>query len=112
MARDVIKLSRKDYDELLDQALNKREIVGILKNEVQYLKDQKQQYFNFYMELSAENGKLQRENEHLKILFDKEGDTQVIKYNGKLYGVTSINHYKDGAEDTLDVRADLVGEVN
>ena len=58
------------------------------------------------------NKKLQNENGYLKALFDKEGDTQVIKYNGKLYRIVGTSHCHDeGEADTLDINAVCVGEV-
>lgn len=69
-------------------------------------------YQDRYYEASCENRDLREENGYLKALFDKEGDTQVIKYNGKLYRIVSASHFHDeGETDTLDVNAALVSEV-
>ena len=65
-----------------------------------------------YINEVNQNKLLQNENGYLKALFDKEVDTQVIKYNGKLYRVASINNYKDETEETLDISCVYVGEVN
>ena len=60
----------------------------------------------------SENNHLVRENEQLRMLFDKEADTQVIKYNGKLYRITSMVHCQSAGEvDTLDINAICVSEV-
>lgn len=57
-----------------------------------------------YFDEHRENKKLQNENGHLRALFDKEADTQVIKYNGRLYRIVSSTHnIKAGAEETLDI---------
>ena len=69
-------------------------------------------YQERYYEKIGENAVLQRENGYLKALFDKEGDTQVIKYNGKLYRIVSTSHFHDeGEADTLDINAVLASEV-
>ena len=57
------------------------------------------------------NKLLQNENGYLKALFDKESDTDVIKYNGKLYRIASVTYYNDHAEETLDFTATPVSEV-
>jgi hypothetical protein len=65
-----------------------------------------------YVDEVSRNKELQHENGYLKALFDKEGDTQVIKYNGKLYRITSTTNYVEaGAEETLDFTAVPVREV-
>ena len=67
---------------------------------------------NHLIERLGDYVKLQNENGYLKALFDKEADTQVIKYNGKLYRIVSTSHFRDecGA-DTLDINAVCVSEV-
>ena len=45
-------------------------------------------YQDRYFQTYEENKTLQREIGYLNALFDKEGDTQIIKYNGKLYRIT------------------------
>lgn len=70
-------------------------------------------YQDRYFQTYEENKTLQRENGYLQALFDKEGDTQIIKYNGKLYRITSITNYVEaGVEETLDFTAVPVREVN
>ena len=71
------------------------------------------QYHNQLIEEYERNETLTRENEHLKMLFNKEQDTQVIKYNGKLWQIASGTHsFNPGEADTLTVDAVLVSEVN
>ena len=91
MKKDKIVLDRETWDELCER---KHELVNDYHNE------------------RTENKKLQNENGYLKALFDKEGDTQVIKYNGKLYRIVSTSHFHDeGEADTLDINAVCVSEV-
>lgn len=69
-------------------------------------------YQDRYFQTYEENKTLQREIGYLNALFDKEGDTQIIKYNGKLYRITSTTNYVEaGVEETLDFTAVPVGEV-
>ena len=92
MRRDKIVLYRETWEELINF---KRELICDYRKETE------------------ENKKLQRENGYLKALFDKEGDTEVIKYNGKLYRIVSTSHFHDtGEADTLDINAVCVGEVS
>ena len=52
-------------------------------------------------------------NGYLSALYDKETDTQVIKYNGKLYKIVSATHnIEAGAEETLDISLIPVSEAN
>lgn len=91
MKKDKIVLDREAWDELCEQ---KRNLV------------------NDYRDERVENNKLQKENGYLKALFDKEDDTQVIKYNGKLYRIVSTSHFHDEVEaDTLDINATCVYEA-
>ena len=92
MRKEKIVLDRETWEELVSL---KRELIYDYRNE------------------REENKKLQNENGCLKALFDKEGDTQVIKYNGKLYRITSTTHCKTaGVEETLDLTAVPWREVN
>ena len=92
MRKDKIVLDKEIWDELCEQ---KRNLV------------------NDYRDERVENNKLQNENGYLRALFDKEGDTEVIKYNGRLYRIISTTHCKDvDASDTLDITAVLVNEVD
>lgn len=91
MRKDKIVLDRETWDELCEF---KRELADDYRNE------------------REANKKLQNENGYLKALFDKEGDTQVIKYNGKLYRIVSTTNYiAAGEEETLDINAVCVREV-
>ena len=91
MKKDKIVLERETWDELCEQ---KRNLVDDYRHE------------------RNENKKLQNENGYLKALFDKEGDTQVIKYNGKLYRIASTTYCKDvDGEETIDFTAVPVREV-
>ncbi len=70
-------------------------------------------YQDRYFQTYEENKTLQKEIGYLQALFDKEGDTKVIKYNGKLYRITSTTNYVEaGVEETLDFTAVPVSEVN
>ena len=92
MKKDKIVLDRETWDELCEF---KRELVEDYRNE------------------RKENKKLQNENGHLKALFDKEEDTKIIKYNGKLYRIVSTSHFHDvGEADTIDINAVCIDEVN
>ena len=91
MRKDKIVLDKETWDELCEQ---KRNLV------------------NDYRDEKVENKKLQNENGYLRALFDKEGDTEVIKYNGKLYRIVSMTHYKAaGEEENLDITTVPVIEV-
>jgi ribosomal protein S17E len=69
-------------------------------------------YQDRYFQTYEENKTLQKKIGYLQALFDKEGNTQVIKYNGKLYRITSTTNYVEaGAEETLDFTAVPVREV-
>ena len=74
--------------------------------------DRVNQYYEELLKIQKETSVLARENEHLKMLFDKEGDTQIIKYKGQLYRVSSITSYiAIGETETLDLNAVCVSEV-
>ena len=68
-------------------------------------------YQDRYYEQVDTNKKLQYENGYLKALFDKEGDTQVIKYNGKLFRIINAQHCKGDGEEVLDISLIPVSEV-
>ena len=71
------------------------------------------QYHQQLWEMQQENARLIRENECIRILLDKESDTQMIKYQGKIYKITNTTHYSDiGEPDTLQICATYCGEVN
>lgn len=82
------------------------------KDKVVLSKEFYDKYQDRYYEQFSENKKLQRENGYLNALFDKEADTEIIKYNGKLYRITSTTNYVEaGVEETLDFTAVPVREV-
>lgn len=71
------------------------------------------QYHQQLWEIQQENIKLTRENEYLRTILDTEADTQIIKYQGKIYKFTTTVHFHNaGEEDTLDIDAVCCGEVN
>ena len=82
------------------------------KNKIALSEELYDKYQERYYAQVDENKELQRENGYLKALFDKEGDTQVIKHNGKLYRIVSTSHFHAvGEADTLDINAVCVSEV-
>lgn len=84
-----------------------------LKWQKEICEKEKSEYKTKYLNEQSENKKLQNENGYLKALFDKEADTQVIKYNGKLYKIVSTIHSIDvGIEETLNISLVPVREVN
>ena len=101
MRKDIIKMDREEY----------RNIMNSKDTSIQYAMQQKNDYMEKWCEALGNIHELQRENGYLKALFDKEGDTQVIKYNGKLYRMVSINHYESDGEETLDISLVPVSEV-
>ena len=102
MRKDKVVLDREEYNNL----------VGYRDSTVEYLTEKKGEYLHKYCEELKKNAQLEGENGHLKALFDKEADTQVIKYNGKLYKIVSATNYiEGGVEETLDVSLVPVREV-
>ena len=102
MRKDMVKMSRKEYREIIDEK----------NSDIQYARQQTEDALKKFHEAVGNTIELQRENGYLKALFDKEGDTQVIKYNGKLYRIVSTSHFHDECEaDTLDINAVCVSEV-
>lgn len=103
MRKDKVVLDRETYERLLT----------LRDSNSSYYMEYYEKYQDKFIKQVDENKKLQNENGYLKALFDKEGDTQVIKYNGKLYRITSTTNYVEaGVEETLDFTAVLVREVN
>lgn len=103
MRKDKVVLDRETYERLLT----------LRDSNSSYYMQYYEKYQDKFIEQVDENKKLQNENGYLKALFDKEGDTQVIKYNGKLYKITSTTNYVEaGVEETLDFTAAPVREVN
>ena len=82
------------------------------KNKVVLSEELYEKYQDRYWEQVDENKKLQSENGYFKALFDKEADTEIIKYNGKLFRITSKHHFmNDEGVDELDIETVLVSEV-
>ena len=80
-----------------------------LKDKSIQLKELRKKYFD----LCDDIRNLERENALLKKMFDDAENTQVIKYNGKLFRITETSHFtfEDGP-DTLSVDAvDVPSEV-
>jgi DNA-binding helix-hairpin-helix protein with protein kinase domain len=101
MKKDKVVLDRETYERLLT----------LRDSHSNYYMENYEKYRDKFIEQVNENKKLQKENGYLKALFDKEGDTQAIKYNDKLYRIVNISHYKDGTEETLDICLVPVSEV-
>jgi hypothetical protein len=102
MKKNKVILDRETYERLLT----------LRDSNSSYYMQYYEKYQDKFIEQVDENKKLQNENGYLKALFDKEGDTQVIKYNGKLYKMISATNYiEPGAEETLDISLVLVREV-
>lgn len=109
--RKIVRMTKAEFDTVvraLDRELEAR------KNADERAEEYRTKMYEYHEQLrieQAENNHLVRENEHLRILFDKESDTEVIKYNGKLYRATSTINQKDETGETLDVSYVCVGEV-
>ena len=103
MKKDIIKMDREEY----------RNIIASKDASIDYAMQQKRDYLEKWCDALRNNQELQHENGYLKALFDKEGDTQIIKYNGKLYRIISTTHCNTaGVEETLDLTAVPVREVH
>ena len=102
MKKDKVVLDRETYERLLT----------LRDSNTSHYMEYYEKFQDKFIEAVDENKKLQNENGYLKALFEKEGDTQVIKYNGKLYRIISTSHFHDvGEADTLDINAVIVSEV-
>jgi ribosomal protein S17E len=111
MAKKV-KIDRELYDRFYDMMDNQR-IIDKLQEENKELRDKVDTYMTSYMNASHDKIKLWEENKVLKDALNKEQDTQIIKYQGKIYKITSTAHFSDINEpDTLDINATYCGEVN
>ena len=112
MKRKIDRVTGDQWDTLIEtmnHAIKNKQYEA----EKRYMFEERMhQYHEELLEVQKEKFALAIENEHLKTLFDKEGDTQIIKYNGKLYRITSTSHFHDvGEADTLDINAVRVSEV-
>lgn len=105
MERKIIKMTQSEFDVITDTLKS----VSSSKNHIE------QQYWATKTQLIEANNQIisqSKELGYLQALFDKEADTDVIKYNGKLYRITSMTSYVEaGVEETLDFTAVPVGEV-
>ena len=102
MRKDKVVLDRETYERLLT----------LRDSNSNYYMENYRKYRDMWIEQMDENKKLQSENGYLKALFDKEGDTQVIKYNGKLYRIVNTSHFHDeGEPDTIYISAVCVSEA-
>ena len=103
MRKDRVVLDRETYESLRT----------LRDSTIDYYREYYEKYQDRYIHETEENKKLQKENGYLKALFDKEADTQVIKYNGKLYRMISVtNCIEPGIQETLDISLVLVSEVS
>ena len=106
-----IKIDRELYDKFRDM-MNSQSIINKMLDEYAELRDKVDKCMKLYMDTDHERVKLVEENKTLKDLFDKEQDTQVIKYRGEIYRIVSTSHFSDvGEADTIDINAVCVGEV-
>ena len=92
-----VKISKFEYDYL-------QRAVG------QY-EEESFEYQRKYWDEVDKNIQLQKKIGALEALFDKEADTDAIKYGGKLYRIVSTQHCKGDGEETLDICLVPVSEV-
>lgn len=102
MMKDMVKMSKEEYWKIINDK----------NSDIRHACDRADEYMKLYRDEACKTSKLAEVNGYLKALFDKEGDTQAIKYNGKLYRIVSTSHFHDACEaDTLDINAVCVSEV-
>ena len=101
MRKDIIKMSIEEYNAIIEKK----------DSATHHAWEKADEYMKWYRNETNETYKLAKENGYLKALFDKEGDTQVIKYNGKLYRIVSMQLCKGDGEETLDISLVPVSEV-
>ena len=101
MKKDKIVLDRETYERLLT----------LRDSNTSHYMEYYEKFQDKFIEAVDENKKLQNENGYLKALFEKEEDTQVIKYNGRLYIIVNTQHCKGDGEETLDISLVPVSEV-
>ena len=102
MRKDKVVLDRETYERLLT----------LRDSNTSHYMEYYEKFQDKFIEAVDENKKLQNENGYLKALFDKEADTQVIKYGGKLYMIAHTTYCKDvDGEETIDFTAVPVSEV-
>ena len=91
-------VTREHYDDM----------VKVKDNTIEYYSKQ----VEYFVGLLSDYAKLKNENGYIKALLDKEADTEIIKYNGKLYRIARKHHFmSDDNVDELDIEAVCVGEV-
>lgn len=101
-----VKIDIGVYRKLIDAANNKSTL-NKLCNEIAQIREQLYTYQSEYIKATHENRELHRENALLRKMFEEAEDTQVIKYNDKLFIIRSIAHYKEQGEvETLNIDAD------
>lgn len=88
-----------------------RKVEKELRAEVDMYRQSAQVCFELYKEEEAENKRLRETISDLKMLVAKEADTDIVKYNGKLYRIVSTQHCKSDGEETLDISLVPVSEV-
>ena len=102
MRKNIVKMTIEEYGSIIERK----------DSDNRYAWGKADEYIKLYRDETNKTCKLTEENGYLKALFDKESDTQVIKYNGKLYRIVSTGHFHDAGEaDTLDINAVCVYEV-
>lgn len=94
----TVKMSKDTLD-------NMRDNIEYYKTEYHIMRER-------FINVCKENAELKLQNKYLYGLFDKEGDTEVVKYNGKLYRIVSTQHCKGDGDETLDISLVPVSEVN
>ena len=113
MKRKIVRMTQEELDTLLKTMDN---LVKSKKSteERNYMYEGKMhEYLEKLRVEQDENSYLKRANDELRALFEKKADTQVIKYNGKLYRITSTTNYIErGVDETLDFTAVPVNEVD
>ena len=110
--RKIVRMTKAEFDTIVRTLDRESEARKNADERAMEYYDKLYEYHSQLRDEQMKNNLLVRENERLKMLFDKETDTQVIKYNGKLYRITSTTNYVEaGVEETLDFTAVPVREV-
>ena len=95
---NMLGIDRDIYRDMREQMNNKK----IIEDLTGQLSELNMRYFNLCEDIRS----LERENAILKKMFEDAADTQVIKYNGKLFRITNTSHFAfEDSEDTLNVDA-------
>lgn len=80
MRKDMVKMGKEELRDIIDKK----------DSSIDYAMQKAKDYMEKWCEELDKTHKLQHENGYLKALFDKESDTEVIKYNGKIYSINSM----------------------